>query len=69
MIYTDFHNTDELGRVRLNTIGSIEDLMVEGITLCDGLCIIISDGELEANGIVRYSEEGWVVEVDWDAIV
>jgi hypothetical protein len=69
-IYVDFQNADPLGRVHLNTIGGIESLAVAGVCLVDGLEIIVHDEELEADGIVRYSdEEGiWVATIDWDAI-
>ncbi len=69
-IYADFHNADELGLVRLNTAGTAEDIAILGIELTDGLSLLISDGEVEAEGIVRWSDEEhiWVVEIDWDRV-
>jgi hypothetical protein len=66
----DFHNADPQGRVRLNCIGTIEDLGKLGIQLVDGLRVTIHDEELEADGEVVYSsDEGiWVAKIDWDAI-
>ncbi len=69
-IYADFHNADVLGRVRLNCVGTIEDLARQGITLHEGLQVIVHDDELEADGEAQYSlEEGvWGVKIDWQAI-
>lgn len=70
-VTADFNNADALGRVRLNTIGSIESLARSGLKLTDGLAIRVHDGdELEADGVARFSsEEGiWVAVIDWDAI-
>jgi hypothetical protein len=69
-IFADFHNADPQGRVRLNTVGSIEDLGRLGVTLVDGLRLTIHDEELEADAEVAYSaDEGiWVAKIDWDAI-
>jgi hypothetical protein len=69
-IYADFQNADIQGRVRLNCVGSIEDLARQGIRLSNGLQVIVHDDELEAEGEVQYSaEEGvWGVKIDWQAI-
>ena len=69
VVYVDYNNTDVKGRVRLNTTGSIEDLNSQGISLHDGLCITLTDTEIDCEGIVRYSGGEWVAEVDWDVIL
>ena len=70
-LFVDFNNSDPLGRVRLNTVGTLKDLNRLGIILREGARIVLSSLELEADGIVTYSkEEGlWVAMVDWDKIV
>ncbi|MBN9118320.1 MAG: hypothetical protein J0I06_04020 [Planctomycetes bacterium] len=69
-LLVDFNNADPQGRVRLNCVGTIEDLARFGVRLVDGLRIIVSDGELEADGEVMYStdEHVWVAKIDWNAI-
>ena len=69
-VFADFMNADPLGRVRLNTIGTIEDLSRLGLRLADGVRLTVHDDELEADGVVRYSadEHLWVAEIDWNAI-
>jgi hypothetical protein len=66
----NFHNADPQGRVRLNCVGTIEDVGRLGLRLVDGLRVTIHDEELEADGEVIYSaDEGiWVARIDWDAI-
>jgi hypothetical protein len=70
VITADFNNADVLGRLRLNLIGSIRDFAHLGVRLVDGLRIVASDGELEADGEVVYSTEEhiWVAKIDWKAI-
>jgi hypothetical protein len=69
-IYADFQNADILGRVRLNCVGTIEDLARQGIKLHEGLQVIVHDDELEADGEAQYSleERVWGVKIDWQAI-
>jgi hypothetical protein len=69
-IYADFNNADPLGRVRLNCVGTIEDLGRLGLQLVDGLRVTIHDEELEADGEVLYSsdESIWVAKIDWNAV-
>jgi hypothetical protein len=69
-LFVDFHNADSKGRVRLNCIGTVEELGRLGLQLVDGLRVTIHDEELEADGEVHYSpDEGiWVAKIDWDAI-
>ncbi len=69
-VFVDFNNSDRLGRVRLNTVGTVQDLSQLGIVLSEGAAIILRSFELEAEGTVTYSsEEGvWVAKIDWDEI-
>jgi hypothetical protein len=69
-VFVDFHNADIRGRLRLNCIGTIEDLAQQQIMLCDGVCLILYSEQLEAEGVVEYStdEHLWVAVIDWHAI-
>ncbi len=69
-IFADFHNADEQGRLRLNCIGTIEDLSLQNIKLQDGQLLAFYDEELEVDGVVQYSEEEnlWVAAIDWKQI-
>ncbi len=70
-VFVDFNNSDRLGRVRLNTVGTVQDLNRLGIVLGEGAEMILCSFELEAEGTVTYSEEEgmWVAVVDWDNIL
>jgi hypothetical protein len=69
-VFVDFHNSDRNGRVRLNCVGTLQDLNRLGITLREGTKMILCCLELETEGTVTYStEEGlWVAAVDWNSI-
>jgi hypothetical protein len=69
-IYADFHNADAKGRLRLNCIGTIQDLSRLHIELWDGQSLTLYSEELEVEGVVQYSEEErlWVALIDWDAV-
>jgi hypothetical protein len=69
-VFADFHNADVQGRLRLNCIGTIEDLAQQHIVLRDGLALILYSEELEVEGVVQYSmdENLWVAVIDWQAI-
>jgi hypothetical protein len=69
-IYADFHNADEKGRLRLNCVGTIQDLSRLHIELWDGQSLTLCSEELEVDGVVQYSEEEslWVALIDWDAV-
>jgi sporulation protein YlmC with PRC-barrel domain len=69
-IFADFHNADEQGRLRLNCVGTIEDLSRLNIKLQDGKLLAFYDEELEVDGVVQYSEEEnlWVAVIDWKQI-
>ncbi len=78
-IYADFHNADSQGRLRLNCIGTSEDLARQGVELRDGLVLkLYSDDlnergepdELLVDGVVSFSDQEhcWVAAIDWSAI-
>jgi hypothetical protein len=69
-VFADFHNADTVGRIRLNCIGTIEDLATQGIRLQSGQELTLYSEELEVDGIVEYSqlENIFVVVIDWDKI-
>lgn len=70
IITADFNNADWQGRLRLSIIGATRDFARLGIRLENGLRVIASDGELEAEAEVMYSndEHIWVAKIDWNAI-
>lgn len=78
-IYADFHNADKQGRLRLNCVGTLEDLARQQVQLSDGLRLTLfsedrdvhgQPSELQAEGIVAYApdEKCWVAVIDWEAI-
>ncbi|PSB02018.1 hypothetical protein [Merismopedia glauca] len=69
-VYADFHNADLKGRLRLNCVGTMEDLSRLHIKLSDGQPLTLYSEELEVDGVVQYSDEEslWVALIDWDAI-
>ncbi len=69
-VYADFHNADAQGRLRLNCVGTVEDLAHQQILLHDGLLLRLYSEELVVEGQVQYStdENLWVAVIDWDAI-
>lgn len=78
-IYADFHNADTKGRLRLNCIGTVEDLSRQQVELREGLLVsLYSDDvnaqgqldELLVDGVAAYSTEErcWVAVIDWAAI-
>jgi hypothetical protein len=69
-VFADFHNADVEGRLRLNCIGTIEDLARQNIELQDGQLLTLYSEDLEADGVVKYSsnENIWVAAIEWDAI-
>ena len=70
IVFADFQNADPRGRLRLNCIGTIEDLARQQIVLRDGVCLTLYNEELEVEGVVEYSadEHLWVAVIDWHAI-
>ena len=69
-IFADFHNADAQGRLRLNCVGTVEDLTCQKIVLKEGQSLILYSEDLEVDGVVRYSQKEnlWVAVIDWDAI-
>ncbi|MBD0266415.1 MAG: hypothetical protein ICV85_22470 [Tolypothrix sp. T3-bin4] len=69
-VFADFHNADAEGRLRLNCIGTIEDLANQSIELRDGQLLTIYSEDLEVDGVVQFSEQEklWVAAIDWDRI-
>jgi hypothetical protein len=69
-VFADFHNADTQGRLRLNCIGTIEDLSRQQIELQNGQLLTLYSEELEVDGAVQYSEleNVWVAEIDWERI-
>jgi hypothetical protein len=69
-VYADFHNADAQGRLRLNCVGTVEDLACHQIMLRDGLLLTLYSEEVEAEGQVQFStdEHLWVTVIDWNTI-
>jgi hypothetical protein len=69
-IHADFNNADASGRLRLNCVGTVNDLARLGLRLENGLRVIVRDDDLEADAEVMYSndEHIWVAKIDWNAI-
>ena len=69
-VYADFHNADEQDRLRLNCVGTVQDLSKQCITLQEDLQLIFYSEELEVNGQVQFSDEEniWVAVINWDSI-
>lgn len=69
-VFVDFHNADEQGRLRLNCIGTIEDLARQQIELENGQKLMLYSEDLEIDGVVQFSEDEkiWVVTIDWNQI-
>lgn len=53
MVYAYLNDCDPDGFVRLNSVGTTEDLAKQGIVLSEGLRLLVSDGDLSAEIIVR----------------
>jgi hypothetical protein len=69
-VFADFQNADAQGRLRLNCIGTVEDLARQSIALRDGQWLTLYSEELAVDGQVHYSTEEnlWVAVIDWKAI-
>jgi hypothetical protein len=70
LIYADFNNADARGRLRLNCAGTTDDLAQQGVSLREGMQLILHDEELEADGIAQYSSDDqlWVAAIDWQKL-
>jgi hypothetical protein len=69
-IYADFNNADSRGRLRLNCVGTVEDLSRQGVQLREGLPLTLHDEELEADGEAHFSadEQIWVAIINWGLV-
>jgi hypothetical protein len=69
-VFVDFHNADEQGRLRLNCIGTIEDLARQQAELENGQQLTLYGEDLEVDGVVQFSadEKVWVATIDWNQI-
>jgi hypothetical protein len=69
-VFADFQNADGQGRLRLNCIGTIEDLSRQGTQLIPGGKLLIYSEELEADAVIEYSDQEkiWVASIDWEQI-
>lgn len=62
-IPVDFSNCDEDGAVRLVTQGTVDYLKSHNIELTEGLSILMSDGEIAAEGSCTRRGGMWVAVV------
>jgi hypothetical protein len=69
-VYADLQNADTKGRLRLNCVGTIQDLAKHGISLRNGLKLELYDEDHKVEGEVLFSDEEhlWVAVIDWKAI-
>src|SRR4051794_18141854 len=78
-IYADFHNADQQGRLRLNCVGTLEDLARQQTQLREGLHLTLWSDDLDdkgqldellVDGVASFSAEEhcWVAVIDWTAI-
>ena len=49
-VYADFHNADPQGRLRLNCVGTLEDLAQQHIELREGLPLTLYSDDLDDKG-------------------
>ncbi|MGB7413175.1 MAG: hypothetical protein WA902_03120 [Thermosynechococcaceae cyanobacterium] len=69
-VFVDFHNADEQGRLRLNCVGTIEDLAGQQTELENGQQLTLYSEDLEVDGVVQFSEKEkiWTATIDWNQI-
>ena len=69
-VYADFHSADEKGRLRLNCVGTVQDLSQQRIVLEEGLLLTLYSEDLYVEGRVHFSadESIWVAVINWDAV-
>ena len=78
-VYADFQNADSQGRLRLNCVGTVNDLARQQVQLREGLGVMVycedadengRPARLIAEGMVSYSQEEqcWVAHIDWNQI-
>jgi hypothetical protein len=59
----DFGNRDTDGAVRLVTRGTLDHLQSNGVVLTEGLQILMTDGEIVAEGTCTQRDGMWVARV------
>jgi hypothetical protein len=60
----DFGNRDVDGAVRLITRGTLQHLESRGITLSEGMPIVMTDGELTAEGTCTQRQGIWIAVIN-----
>ena len=68
-IYADFNNCDGHS-LSLSCNGTKADLERLEIKLQEGMPLRVSDGDLTAQGTVRWAttRQEWVIDIDWDTM-
>jgi hypothetical protein len=69
-LYADFNNRDAKDRVRLNTVGSEEDIAKFLTSLVDGIELILYDDELDVEArLMREDTSGiWLGLPNWSTV-
>jgi hypothetical protein len=78
-VYADFHNADSQGRLRMNCVGTTEDLARQHVQLHEGMLLTLYSDDLDdkgqpdellVEGTASFSEDEhcWVAAIDWSAI-
>ena len=70
-LFVDFNNADSSGRIRLNTKGTLEDIINTKVILRNELEVILDDSDgLRAIGCVEFSieEKIWVAKINWQGL-
>lgn len=78
-VYADFQNLDDSHRLRLTCAGTRADLERQGVTLHEGLHLLLymddadaqgRPDELRADGVVHFNqpEQCWVAAIDWSGL-
>lgn len=69
-VFADFQNADAQGRLRLNCVGTTEDLAHHRVFLREGEWLTLYSEDLGADGRVAFSDEEsvWVAVIDWASI-
>ena len=68
-VFVDFHNADAQERLRLNCLGTIEDLSRQHTNLENSQLMLYGE-DLEVDEVIQFSEDEkiWVVAIDWNQI-
>ncbi len=66
IVYGDFNHRDVRGRVRLDTVGSEEDLRKVRVALTPGLRVTVYDDSYQAEGIMEFVEGTWRARILWE---